>query len=496
MTKPIRVRFAPSPTGFLHVGGARTALFNWLWARKNKGTFILRIEDTDVERSTDASVDQIFESMKWLGLDWDEGPYFQSQRLDIYREHLQRLIDSKHVYPAFETKEELDAMRALAEAEKRNPIYDRRSLNLPPAEVQRLMETGTPFVWRFRVPDEGYTDVPETLMGGNAECRFHNPDIGDFVITRPGTLANPGMPLYNFVCVVDDALMDITHVIRGADHLSNTAKQVLMYQALGFEIPSFTHLPLILKNNKKMSKRDADADPRTPVSVSARRDLGYLRESTLNFLALLGWSFPGDRELFTVEELIETFTLERLVKSNANFDEDKYLFQNGWYIRNMPRPEIVARVKPFLAARGLSADGRSDEWLGKVIELEIERCRLLSDFADALEYFFKAPGSIDPKGVKKFLGDPAMADTLNAVADILAGLEPFAKDAMEAPLREMAEARGLGFGKIAQPIRLAVTGRTASPGLFEVLELLGREESVSRIRGVAGRLAAGTLAAE
>lgn len=489
-SKPVRVRFAPSPTGFLHVGGARTALFNWLLARKTGGTFILRIEDTDAERSTDESTGQILDSLKWLGLEWDEGPFFQSQRLGLYREHIDRLYKEGRIYPAFETPEELDAERRAALIQKRNPIYNRASLRLPPAEVQRRLESGMPFAWRFKVPDEGYTEVPETLMSGASDCRFENAAMGDFVISRAGTVANPGWPLYNFCCVVDDADMKITHVIRGQEHLSNAARQVLMYQAFGYPIPTFTHLPLIMKNNKKMSKRDADVDPRYPVSVSARRDLGYLREATINFISLLGCSYPIDEEIYPIEKLIEMFSLERLQKSNANFDEDKYLYQNGWYIRNMARTEIVRRVKPFLERAGLvSAHG--DDWLGQVIGLEIERCKVLSEFPEALRYFFEAPTGYDPKGVQKVFGAPGMSATLRAAAGILDGVEPFTKTAMEAPLRAWGDGQGLAFGQVAQPIRLAVTGRTASPGLFEVLELLGKSESVARILQAAEYLESG-----
>lgn len=483
-TSPIRVRFAPSPTGFLHVGGARTALFNWLWARKNNGTFILRIEDTDEDRSTDASVDQILESLKWLGLEWDEGPFYQSQRKPIYAEHIDKLRASGHIYPAFETEEELEASRARAMAEKRNPIYDRASYRLSQDEVQRRLDAGVPFVWRFKVPDEGATLVPETLQGEGGICTFENAAIGDFVITRRGTLAEPGVPLYNFVCVVDDALMGITHVIRGADHLSNSAKQVLMFKAFGYNVPTFSHLPLIMKAGKKMSKRDADANPLHPVSVSARRDLGFLREATVNFLSLLGWSHPSGEEIYTLESLIANFDLERLVKSNANFDEDKYLFQNGWYIRNLPKAEIVERVKPFLARAGMTAAHRDDAWLAQVVGLEIERCKLLSEFAEALAYFFNAPTSYEEKGAKKFLGEGA-AEGLRKSAELLGTCEPFTHATMEKTFRDYSEKAGVGLGKIAQPMRLAITGRTASPGLFEIIELLGREESVRRIEAAA-----------
>lgn len=493
MSETVRVRFAPSPTGFLHLGNARAALFNWLWARRNKGTFILRIEDTDVERSTDEAVEGILDSLRWLGLDWDEGPFFQSERLEHYREHLERLREAGRIYPAFETKEELDAMREEAMRSGRTRYYNRGSLALEADEVNRRMESGVPFVWRLRVPDEGETVVPETLLGDGEAMRFPNADIDDFVLTRPGTPEKPGMPLYNFVCVVDDALMGITHVIRGADHQSNAARQVLLYEALGYPIPRFTHLPLILKANKKMKKRDADADPRFPVSVAARREIGYLPEATINFLSLLGWSFPGDREIFSRQEAIEAFTLERLVKSNANFDEDKYLHQNGVYIRSLDVGELAARVRPFLVKAGIDA-GPDEARLRAIVELVRERCRLLTDFPPAMDYFFRAPEAFDPKGAKKvFEKDPEAAETLEKAAELLGNVEPFTAAAMEEAVRTYTEATGIGLGKVAQPVRLAVSGRTATPGLFETVELVGRDETVTRLRRAAEWLRAGAV---
>ena len=492
MPNEVRVRFAPSPTGFLHVGGARTALFNWLWARKNDGKFILRIEDTDLERSTEESTAQILDSLKWLGLEWDEGPYYQRERIAVYLEQLERLRKDACIYPAFESKEELEEMRERAQKEGRTRVYDRRSLDIEPEEVARRMETGDPYVWRFRVPDEGYTEVPETLLGG-ADTRFKNAEIDDFIITRPGTMETPGIPLYNFACAIDDALMGITHVIRGADHLANTAKQVLLMKALGFEPPVYTHLPLIMKDKKKMSKRDEEADPRFPVSVSARRELGYLKQATVNFLALLGWSFPGDKELFTVQELIAAFDLDRLQKANANFDEDKYLFQNGWYIRNLPLEGLTEKVIPFLEKAGLPLAMEDPARLSVLIDMVRERCKLLSDFPGALSYFDKAPDSYEAKGVKKIFQKEGVAETLMGAAAVLDGAAPFTKDGLEGPLRQYAEEKGLGFGKIAQPIRLAVCGRTASPGLFDVLEQLGKEESVARIQKAAALIAEGNI---
>jgi glutamyl-tRNA synthetase len=466
------------------VGGARTALFNWLWARKNKGTFLLRIEDTDVERSTQASVDQILESFQWLGIDFDEGPFYQSQRLHLYQAAVQRLADEGKIYPAFETKEELEQIRNEMMEQKSTRVYDRRALKLSADEVKARMAAGEPFVWRFKTPDNGFTDVPETLMGEES-CRFENSAIDDFIITRPGTLQEPGWPLYNFCVVVDDADMRITHVIRGVEHLSNTAKQVLLYNALGYTVPQFTHLPLIMKGGKKMSKRDADADPRFPVSVSARRDIGYLKEATVNFIALLGWSHPTGEEIFPLDQLIKNFSLDRLTKANANFDEDKFLHINGWYIRNLPKADIIERVKPFLERAGLVRSDRDDAWLAGIIEQVIERVTLLSDFPAALEYFFKAPDSYDAKGVKKAFADPEIAGHLRALAEKLSTIPAWEKEPLEAEVRAFGEGSGLGFGKIAQPVRLATTGRTASPGLFDVIYLLGRDETVERLKKAA-----------
>ncbi|MCB2155628.1 glutamate--tRNA ligase [bacterium] len=488
----VRVRFAPSPTGFLHVGGARTALYNWLWARHNNGTFILRIEDTDAERSTEESTQQILDSLEWLGMKWDEGPFYQSKRGDVYEEHLRRLVESGHAYRCFCTPERIDGLRQQAMAEKRNFTYDRACLKLSEEEVEQRLADGVPFTWRFRVP-EGETNVPETLLSGTADCRFVNEDLGDFNLTRAGTEGNWGKPLYNFCCAIDDADMQITHVIRGSDHLTNTARQMMVLEALGYPVPTYTHLPLIMKANKKMSKRDEDADPRFPVSVSARRDLGYLHEATMNFIALAGWSFDDKAEIFSAEDLIEKFSLDGLSKSNANFDEDKYLYMNGYWLRNLPPAEIVERAKPFLERAGLSAPERGEEWLATIIGLAIERVRLLSEFPEALDFFFRAPETFEEKGVKKAFGKEGTELNLRAAAKAIEALDDFSHDGLEAALRALAEEIGIGFGKIAQPIRLATTGRMASPGLFDVLVNLGKSECVARINRAAELIEKGTV---
>jgi nondiscriminating glutamyl-tRNA synthetase len=480
----IRVRFAPSPTdsstsaararrSSIGCGRARTAASSFCASRTRTKAATRR---PAWSRSSSRCRGSASTGTRARARARDEALFYQSNRRAIYNEHLDRLAKEGKIYPAFETSEELDEKRKLAEQEKRNPMYDRASLRLSPAEVQAKLDAGTPFVWRFKVP-EGHTDVPETLMGDDAECHFDNSAIDDFVVTRRGTMGNPGMPLYNFCCVVDDAQMGITNVIRGVEHLSNAARQVLLYHAFGYPVPTFTHLPLIMKNGKKMSKRDDDP----LVSVSERRRVGYLREALINFFALLGWSHPEGKDHFPVEETLQLFNLDRLNKANPSFDEKKLLHMNGWYIRNLPRETVIGYVKPFMAEAGCVRPDKDDAWLAAVVSLEIERCQLLSEFPDALRYFFEAPTSYEEKGAKKFFAGEEAAAGLELSAKTIAACEPFAHDALEAKFRELSEASGIGLGKIAQPIRLALTGRTASPPLFDVVALLGREETLARI---------------
>ena len=483
-------RFAPSPTGFLHIGGVRTALYNWLFARKNKGKFLLRIEDTDRARHQDASVDQILESLNWVGIDWvNDELIFQSKRHEIYKKYFEELKAGGHIYPAFETQEELDAMRQKAMAEKRPAVYDRSALNMSVDERQSRIEAGEPHVWRFKVPD-GETVVPDLLMGGD-ECRFANSQVGDFAITRPSAAGEDIQLLYNFVVTVDDALMDITHVIRGVEHLGNAAKQTILYNALGFDVPQFCHLPLIMKAGKKMSKRDEDADPRFPVSTTARRDLGYLPEATINYLALLGWSSPDENELFHVDELIKNFSLDRLSKSNANFDEDKYLHINGWHIRNLNNEELVNRLTPYLSEAEFDVNVA---WLPKAADLVKERCNLLFEFVDALSYFYKAPVDYEEKGLNKFFKTDISENILGTVAERIEQLSEFSIDAINPELHKIVEEMELKFGKFGPVIRLALTGRMQSPGLAEVMDILGQEESIARLRKAQKHIADNNLA--
>ena len=478
----VRTRFAPSPTGYLHLGGARTALYNWLYARKNNGKFILRIEDTDVERSTEASANAILEAMQWLGLDWDEGPFYQSQRLDLYRQKLDLLYKSGAIYPAFETKEELEAARAKAMAEKKNPIYDRASLKLSAEEVESRLKSGMPFVWRFKVPDEGYTEVPELLMGGK-DTRTRNSTIGDFAISRPGTIDDPGMPLYNFVCTVDDAEMDISLVIRGNEHLTNATKQVLLYQAMGYKVPEFVHLPIILKNGKKMSKRDVDADGKFPVAVMERAKLGYLPQATLNHVALLGWSHPDGKEIMELEEMARVFTLDRLNKANPNFDEKKYFHFNSHYIAQMSDDDLLAMIKPCMETAGLDVSRFGDETLKKMIGLEKTRCQILSEFPHALSYFFAAPTDYEEKGKTKhfFAEDIDGVKIIDAAIEALSALQTFDHETIEHALAATVEKLAVPYKVFGPAIRLALTGRMQSPGLAEMMEIMGRDESLARL---------------
>ncbi len=487
--RAVRTRFAPSPTGFLHLGGARTALFNWLWARKNGGQFLLRIEDTDEARNTTEAVEQIFKSLQWLGIDWDEEVIYQSKRLALYQQKIDELWQRGLIYPAFESRDELEAAKEAAEAKKQTYIYDGPSRHLSSDEGSARMMRGEEFVWRFRTPSTGDTLVPETLMGDAAECRFANAEIGDFILTRPvkltaGDAPNLGMPLYNFCNVVDDAATGITHVIRGVEHLTNAAKQVLLYQAFGYELPHFTHLPLIMKAGKKMSKRDADADAAHPVSIMARAELGYLPEAMLNFLALLGWSFGGDRELASASDVLAAFSLERLQKSNANFDEDKFLHFNAHYLQQMQPERLYAEVRTRLLAAGYDLSQHSDVWLQKLIALELPRAKLLQDFVAHLDYFFMAPAAYDAENSTKLFTAEAEG-LLNAMAAAFAAVPEFTALALEEALKALAEQRGLKLKQLAPLARLAVTGKAGSHPLYEMLALLGRDEVCARLERAA-----------
>jgi glutamyl-tRNA synthetase len=482
---PPRVRFAPSPTGYLHVGGARTALFNWLYARRHGGTFILRIEDTDVERSSTDMVTAIFDSMKWLGLDWDEGPgvggphapYLQTERLDKYRAAGDALVASGHAYRCFCRPEDLKAERAAAEAAGQTWNYDRRCHKRSGDEVAAKLAASEPNAIRFLVP--GGVTAFDDLVHGRIE--FDNANIEDFVVIR-----SDNYPTYHLSVVVDDVDMEVTEVVRGDDHISNTPKQVLLYQAMGAAVPRFAHVPLIMGPDKKrLSKRHG------ATSVGEYETQGYLPEAMVNFLALLGWSPGGDQELFTREELIERFDLEGISGGNAVFNTEKLDWFNQQHIMRLPAGEILRRIREELKDAGWWSDDLLNvrfEWGSKVIELLKPRAKKISDFVPQMRAFFAAKPSelvFDEAAVAKHLSDPSVPALRDAFAERIRSLEPYDAASLEAALRALAAERGVKAGVLIHATRVAVTGQGNSPGLFEVLELVGREQVVARL--VSGR---------
>ena len=467
----VRVRFAPSPTGYLHIGGARTALFNWLWARKNKGVFVLRVEDTDQSRSTQESEQAIIDGMKWLGLDWDEGPivggphapYFQMQRLATYDKHAEGLIAKGKAYRCDCTKEELDRLREQAAREKRGFKYPGtcRDKNLP---------RGTPgSVVRFRMPDEGATTFTDLVKG---EITTQHKELQDEVILRAD-----GVPLYNFGAVVDDIEMEISMVARGDDHVVNTPRQILMYQALRYPVPQFAHLPMILGADKqRLSKRHG------AVSVLQYRDDGYLPGALVNYLVRLGWSH-GDQEIFSLQELIEKFDWEHVGDTAGVFNPEKLLWLNQQWIKATPVPELARHVAPLLAQRGVQVDS---ERLARVLPPIVERAKTLVDMAEQARTFFEKGVRFDEAAAKKNL-TPDTRPLLVEARELVARRIGEGPHALEQAFRELATQRGLGLGKLAQPVRVAVTGTTVSPPLFETLVLLGRDEALARIDAALAR---------
>ena len=474
MTPPTpRLRFAPSPTGYLHVGGARTALFNWLYARHYGGQFLLRIEDTDKARSTDESTRAIFEGLEWLGLLWDEEVVYQGANLDRHRADAETLLANGHAYRCFCTQAELEEMRKAAEARKEAFKYDRRCLRLAPDEVSRRVAAGDPFVVRFRMP-EGETSWDDLVHG---TITFPNKDIGegDFIVLR-----SDGTPIYNMAVVSDDIAMGITLVMRGDDHISNTPKQILLYQALGAELPQFGHLPMIHgTDGKKLSKRHG------ATAVGDYQHMGILPQAMLNFLALLGWSPGGDREVMTLREMVELFSTDGLSKKAAIFDPKKLEWMNGQHLSLLPLDELEPRVTPAIVAAGLaSADellARRDWWLA-LLDLLRVRARTVDDIVRQAGPYFRDEISYDADAVAKNWKDAvATSDVLRATRDRLATVADWQPTVLEAELRALAEQRGIGGGKLFQPLRVALTGLGVSPGIFDVLVALGRERSLRRL---------------
>ena len=474
----VRVRFAPSPTGYLHVGGARTALFNWLYARRHGGTFVLRIEDTDTERSSWEMVEGIVDGLRWLGLDWDEGPdkggphapYFQSQRLEMHRQMAERLVADGHAYYCFCSPESLQQKRQAAEAAGGGWIYDRTCCSRDPAEIARLQDSGAPRAIRFRVP-AGVTAFDDLVHG---HIEFDNAVIEDFVILR-----SDRQPTYHLSVVADDIDMAITHVVRGDDHISNTPKHVMLFRALGQPTPAFAHVPLILGTDKKrLSKRHG------ATSVTEYRRLGYLPEAMVNFLALLGWSPGTDQEVFSRDELVGLFTLEGISGGNAVFNPEKLDWMNQQHIGRLTSEDIAGRIEPLLNAAGLWREafaGADRAWLLKVIDLLKPRVRSLDQFVEDARPFLVDQVTPDPEAARKHLGQASLRGPFRALIDAFERAGAFEPAVLEAALRATAEQSGIKAGALIHATRVAVTGRAVSPGLFEVLELLGRERTVNRM---------------
>jgi glutamyl-tRNA synthetase len=473
----VRVRFAPSPTGYLHIGGARTALYNWLFARHEGGTFVLRIEDTDRARSTKEYLDAIIEDLRWLGLDWDEGPlvggsrgpYFQSERADSYAPHLKRLLSEGHAYRCYCSQEELDERR---KAHPEGPTawrYDRRCLSLSDDEAAGLAGE-RPFAVRFRVP-EGTVRYDDAVLG---RIEVDNAELDDLVIARPD-----GTPTYNFAVVVDDLEMGITHVVRGSDHLSNTPRQILLWRALEHDPPTFGHLPLVLsQDGQVLSKR------RGAVAIGEYRRLGYLPEALVNSTALLGWAYDGEQEFFTADELVEKFEIERVGRKAASFDPDKLDWMNAQWIKRLGVEERTDRLLPILTAEGLLEGEPGDEerrWLEGVVSVIDDRLKTLRDVLTFDWFFLASDVDYDSMAVNKVLAKPGAGDILAGLRRTLSGAPDFEPETLERLIRAYAEEVGLKAGKVIQPARVAVTGGTASPGIFETLSLLGRERVLARI---------------
>lgn len=457
----IITRFPPSPTGFLHLGGARTALFNWLYARKMGGKFVLRIEDTDTARSTQESTDAIFESLEWLGIDWDEGPFYQTQRFDIYREYIQKLLDSGNAYYCTCSADEVEAMRATARAKGLNPMYDRscREKDLSPLENA---------VIRFKAPMAGATVLEDVVK---KHIAFQNTEIDDFIIQR-----SDGTPTYNLAVVVDDMTMGINTIIRGDDHVMNTPKQMLLYKAFGATLPVYAHVPMVLGPDKaRLSKRHG------AMSVTEYREMGFLPDAMLNYLVRLGWSF-GDQEFFTRDELFEKFTLDNIGRSPGVFDTAKLTALNANHIQAASPKSLVTPLMPLLAERG--ATPPSEAVLEKAIATLSSRSKTLLEMADGATFYFADEITYDEKAAKKNLKAGALAP-INLLVERLAAIDTFTEANLEEVFKAVMEETELKLGKIAQPVRVALTGTGSSPGIYELMEVLGKEKTLARLRDAA-----------
>ena len=486
-TSRIRVRYAPSPTGSLHVGGVRTALFNWLFAHKNNGTFVLRIEDTDLERSTEGSVEQLKRSLRWIGLEWDEGPevdgpygpYRQTERFDLYREAAKKLLGSGAAYYDFATPEELAEFREKARAEKRQPIYTGGLYrDMDPEEARRKIEAGEAYTVRMKTPREGQTVVDDLIRG---PVVFENTNLEDFVLMK-----STNTPTYNFAAAVDDVDMEISHVIRGDDHLSNTPRQILIYKALGSELPAFAHVPQVLgPDKKKLSKRHGAA------SVEDFAAQGYLPEALFNYLALLGAGYAADEEIFTPDELAERFRLDRVSGNPAVFDEKKLTAINAVYLRRQSPEELALIAAPMLVESGIATPEelqRDMPRLTQIMALLRDRLNRTTEIPESVGYFYGGELEYDPAEFDKQLGKEFVRENFSELIDRLQALPEWTEEAIEAAVRGLAAEKEKGARHLIHPLRFVATGRTVSAGLFETLTLLGRERTLLRAEKAAKEL--------
>ncbi len=468
----VRLRFAPSPTGVLHVGGVRTAIYNYLYARKRGGKFLLRIEDTDPERSKEEWINIILDGLKWLGLEWDEEIVFQSKRMNIYREYAEKLLKEGKAYYCFCTEEELEEERRILKLQKKPIKYSRKCLKRSKEEIEKLIKEGKPKTVRFRVP-EGETKFNDIIHG---EITFRNQEIEDFIILR-----SDGTPTYNFACAIDDHDMGITHVIRGDDHISNTPKQILIYRAFGWSIPEFAHLPMILgPDRKKLSKRHG------ATSVLEFREEGFLPEALFNFLALLGWSPGDDREIISKEEMIKVFDIKDCRKSASIFDRKKLLWMNSEYIKMKNIDELIELSLPFLRQEKWWKEEyeKNHEYLKKVIELTRERAKVLRDIPYLIEYFYRDDFGYDIEAVERYYADSRVFEGLEEIKSEFEKQEEWKEETIEKIVRGVADRLGEKHAFLIHPLRLAMTGRKVGPSLFTLMELLGKEKCIERIRRV------------
>lgn len=492
MERQIRVRFAPSPTGALHIGGARTAYFNWLFARQNQGVFVLRIDDTDLARSTEASYEQILDAFRWLGLDWDEGPdvggdygpYRQSERLTLYQAQLSKLVDAGKVYPCFCTPDELQAQREAAQKEGKAPRYSGKCRHLNEEQVRHKQDAGEACVYRLRTTDTGETVIRDVIRG---DVVFRNEEIDDFIVWKAD-----GTPTYHFASCVDDSLMEISHVIRAEEHLSNTPRHVALFDALGFAPPMFAHVPMILAPDRsKLSKRHG------ATSVAEYRADGILPEALINYLLLLGFAPGDDKEVLTRAEAVSLFKLERVAKHAAVYDVKKLEWLNAQYFRAQSPDVVLQQAWLSLVdnrlVNGQETNRETMAWIRTIVEFVLTRSRNLADLLEGMRPFFDAVTVYDAKGVRKQFDDPAVTMRLRAVAKCLEQVAPFTTVRVEVAFRQLIEELGVKGGQLIHPTRLALTGVTVGPGLFDIMTLLGQSACVSRLDEAATRIERGEV---